>query len=70
VHQVLAISRGARVAAFFWIQSMIRDDGQRALLLNLDSNIQQLAKRVGQGDPQIVALTGVYHNLLRRWAEM
>lgn len=69
VHQVMAIGSGARLAAFFWIQSMIRDDGQRALLLNLDSNIQQLSKRVGADDPQIVSLTGIYHNLLRRWAE-
>jgi PKHD-type hydroxylase len=69
VHQVLAIGSGARLAAFFWIQSMIRDDAQRALLLNLDSTIQNLSKRIGQGDPQIVTLTGIYHNLLRQWAE-
>jgi PKHD-type hydroxylase len=70
VHHVAPITRGARVSAFFWIQSMIRDDGQRALLFNMDVAIQQLAARVGNADPQIVALTGAYHNLLRRWAEV
>jgi PKHD-type hydroxylase len=70
VHHVTPVTRGARIASFFWIQSMIRDNGQRALLFDMDIAIQQLAARVGQGDPQIVALTGTYHNLLRRWAEV
>ncbi len=70
VHHVTPITRGARTASFFWVQSMIRDDGQRALLFSMDVAIQQLAARVGQSDPQIVTLTGAYHNLLRRWAEV
>lgn len=70
IHHVTPITRGVRVASFFWIQSMIRDDAQRAQLLNMDVAIQQLAQRVGQDNPQILALTGVYHNLLRRWSEV
>lgn len=69
LHHVRPVTRGARVSSFFWIQSMIRDDGQRTLLFDLDMAIQ----RVVQGDPDhpsAVQLTGVYHNLLRRWAEV
>jgi PKHD-type hydroxylase len=69
LHRVTAVTRGARVAAFFWIQSMIRNDGDRTLLYNLDTAIQQLAKDSPDNDTG-VKLTGVYHNLLRRWAEM
>ena len=69
LHQVTPVTRGARVCSFFWIQSMIRDDGQRSLLFDLDLAIQRL-----NGDhpnhPSAVQLTGVYHNLLRQWAEM
>lgn len=70
LHRVMPVTRGMRVASFFWIQSMVRDDGARALLFDLDAAIQHLGARVGQGDPQIVSLTGIYHNLLRRWAEV
>ncbi len=70
LHRVEPVTRGARIASFFWIQSMVRDDGARALMFDLDMAVQHLAARVGQGDPQIVALTGIYHNLLRRWAEI
>jgi PKHD-type hydroxylase len=69
LHHVRPVTRGARICSFFWIQSMIRDDGQRTLLFDLDMAIQ----RVVQGDPDhpsAVQLTGVYHNLLRRWAEV
>ncbi len=69
LHRVTPVTKGARVASFFWIQSMIRDDGDRTLLFDLDSAIQQLAKE-NQGGSVGVKLTGVYHNLLRRWAEM
>ena len=69
LHRVTPVTRGARVASFFWIQSMIRDDGDRTLLFDLDSAIQRLAKE-SPGNPVGVKLTGVYHNLLRRWAEM
>jgi PKHD-type hydroxylase len=69
LHNVTAVTRGARVASFFWIQSMIRDDGERTLLFDLDHAIQSIA-RDAPDHPSAVQLTGVYHNLLRRWAEM
>jgi PKHD-type hydroxylase len=69
LHHVRPVTRGARVASFFWIQSMVRDDGERTLLFDLDSAIQQLTAT--QADhPVAVPLTGVYHNLIRRWAEV
>jgi PKHD-type hydroxylase len=70
VHRVTPVTRGERIASFFWIQSMVRDGAARALLLDLDRSIQDLATRTGQGDPAIMRLTGVYHNLLRTWAEL
>ena len=70
VHHVTPVTRGTRVASFFWIQSMVRDDGARALLFEQDTAIQSIAARLGSDDPEIVRLTGVYHNLLRRWAEV
>lgn len=69
LHNVTPITRGTRVASFFWIQSLIRSDTQRALLFDMDVAIQALAARTGGNDPSIVALTGTYHNLLRLWAE-
>ena len=69
LHRVEPVTRGARVASFFWIQSMIRSDGDRSLLFDLDTAIQRLAVDV-PGNAAGVQLTGVYHNLLRRWAEM
>jgi PKHD-type hydroxylase len=69
LHRVTPVTRGERVASFFWIQSMIRDDAARRTLLDLDGAIQALGQVHGQDDAQIVALTGVYHNLLRRWAD-
>ncbi|MFC5862850.1 Fe2+-dependent dioxygenase [Acidicapsa dinghuensis] len=69
LHRVTPVTRGARLASFFWIQSMIRSDGDRTLLYDLDTAIQKLAKEV-PGNSAGVQLTGVYHNLLRRWAEM
>jgi len=70
LHRVEPIVRGERVAAFFWIQSLVREDARRALLLDMDVGIQTLARDVGQGAPALVSLTGVYHNLLRMWAEV
>lgn len=70
LHDVTAITRGERVCSFFWIQSMIRDDAKRALLLQMDLAVQTLAAELGQGHAQVVSLTGVYHNLLRMWAEI
>jgi PKHD-type hydroxylase len=68
-HQVAPVTRGARLAAVFWIQSMVRDEGERALLINLDRAIHGLTQTVGAGNPHIVGLTGTYHNLLRRWLD-
>lgn len=68
LHRVQPVTRGARIASFFWIQSMVRDDGERTLLFDLDLAIQRL-NRDAPGHPSLVQLTGVYHNLLRRWAD-
>ena len=69
LHHVRPVTRGARVASFFWIQSMVRDDGQRTLLFDLDLAIQRLAGETPD-HPSVRQLTGVYHNLLRRWADV
>lgn len=69
LHRVEPVTRGARVASFFWVQSMIRDDGARAILFDLDRAIQSIAADRGQDDAEVIRLTGVYHNLLRRWAD-
>ncbi len=68
LHHVRPVTRGARVASFFWLQSMVRDDGQRALLWDLDTAIQHIGRDVPD-HPATVQLTGVYHNLIRRWAD-
>lgn len=68
LHRVQPVTRGARIASFFWIQSMVRDDGERTLLFDLDLAIQRLGSDVPQ-HPSVVQLTGIYHNLLRRWAD-
>src|SRR5215472_2487071 len=69
LHHVRPVTRGARVASFFWIQSMIREDSGRTLLFDLDTAIQKLNVD-HPSHPSAVQLTGVYHNLLRRWAEL
>ena len=69
LHRVAPVTRGERVASFFWIQSMVRDDGARRLLFELDQGVQAVAADRGQGNAAVVRLTGVYHNLLRRWAD-
>jgi PKHD-type hydroxylase len=69
LHHVRPVTRGARVSSFFWIQSMIRDDGQRTLLFDLDMAIQRLAGEAPD-HPSAVQLTGIYHNLVRMWAEL
>lgn len=69
-HSVTPITRGMRVASFFWIQSMIRDDARRALLFEIDTTIQSLSTRLGASADEVRSLTGAYHNLLRMWAEM
>ncbi len=67
LHRVEPVSRGRRVASFFWIQSMVRDGEARRSLFELDTSIQTIAQDRGHDDPAIIQLTGVYHNLLRRW---
>ncbi|QIK78405.1 Fe2+-dependent dioxygenase [Sphingomonas piscis] len=69
LHRVEPVTRGERLASFFWIQSMVRDDGQRTLLLDMDAAIRTLAAQLGDDDLAVVSLTGTYHNLLRRWAD-
>jgi PKHD-type hydroxylase len=69
LHAVRPVTRGARISSFFWLQSMIRDDAQRAILFDLDTAIQKLAVDLPSHSSSL-PLTGVYHNLLRQWAEM
>jgi PKHD-type hydroxylase len=68
IHEVQSVTVGERVASFLWVQSMVRDDWKRAMLFELDANIQALRGKHGDG-PELVGLTGHYHNLLRQWAE-
>lgn len=70
LHRVAPIARGERVAAFFWAQSLVRDDARRALLFNMDAQVQRLTGMLGAADPSVIALTGTYHNLLRMWSEV
>ena len=70
VHRVTPVTRGERVASFFWIQSMVRDHAARAMLFDLDRSIQDLSQTNGPDAPAMIRLTGIYHNLLRRWAEL
>lgn len=69
VHRVQAVTRGERFAAFFWLQSMVRDTAQRQMLFELDQHIQGLRSKIGDCT-ELVGLTSHYHNLLRRWAEV
>lgn len=69
VHHVTPITRGHRIASFFWVQSMIRDHVARRTLFDLDQSIQKLTIDRGHEDETVVKLTGIYHNLLRQWAE-
>jgi PKHD-type hydroxylase len=70
LHTVTPVTRGLRVASFFWLQSMIRDGHARSLIFDLDTAIQGLVGRLGRDDPELVRLTGIYHNLIRYWAEL
>jgi len=68
LHRVNPVTRGARLASFFWVQSMVRDDAQRTLLFDMDMAILRLGQE--QPDhPSVVSLTGAYHNLVRMWSE-
>jgi PKHD-type hydroxylase len=68
LHHVTPVTRGARVCSFFWLQSLVRDDGRRSMLFDLDNAIQQIRSEFAE-HPVSVQLTGVYHNLIRGWAE-
>ena len=68
LHRVAPVTRGARIAAFLWVQSMVRDDARRRMLLELDTSIETL-RRANADAGAVLQLTGVYHNLLRQWAE-
>ncbi|MDP3834389.1 MAG: Fe2+-dependent dioxygenase [Hydrogenophaga sp.] len=68
LHQVKPVTRGERLACFFWVQSMVRSDEQRRLLFDLDTNLLALRQRHGE-TPETTALTGTYHNLLRLWSD-
>ena len=68
LHLVRPVTRGVRTASFFWIQSMVRDDGERTLLYDLDRATQQVHRDLPDS-PAALQLTGIYHNLLRRWAD-
>jgi PKHD-type hydroxylase len=68
LHRVAPVTRGARLASIFWVQSMVRDDGERALLFDLDMAIAQVSEGA-PGSRAVVGLTNCYHNLLRRWSD-
>lgn len=68
LHRVEAVTRGERLASFFWIESLVREDSQRQMLLDMDVAIQRLTAQ-GADDQSLLELTGVYHNLLRRWSD-
>ena len=70
LHRVTPVTRGRRVASFYWIQSLVRDDADRETLFRLDVAIQRVNAEKGPKDPAVLELTAVYHNLLRRWTEV
>ena len=70
LHSVTEITRGSRWSSFFWTQSMVKDDGKRTLLFDLDKAISDVRSVLPDDRPGVVALTSHYHNLLRRWAEL
>ena len=70
LHEVTAITSGCRTASFFWVQSMIRDDAERHMLFDLDQTIQKLRMQLGDTHQEVIKLTSMYHNLMRKWAEI
>lgn len=70
LHRVEPVTRGSRWASFFWVQSMVKDDGDRALLYGFDRSIAQVRAALGDEHPAVLGLTSSYHNLLRKWAEV
>jgi PKHD-type hydroxylase len=69
VHRVEPVTRGWRLASFFWVESMVRSEEQRRLLFEMDQHLMALREKVGDSDPAVIGLTGSYHNLLRMWAD-
>jgi len=70
LHEVNSIAEGCRIASFFWVQSMVRDDSERHMLFNLDQSIQNLRIQLGDKHTEVIKLTNMYHNLIRKWAEL
>lgn len=70
LHEVTPVTQGCRTASFFWLQSMIRDDANRHMLFNLDQTIQSLRVELGDQHAEVMKLTNLYHNLMRKWAEV
>ena len=70
LHEVTAVTAGCRIASFFWVQSMIRDEANRHMLFNLDQSIQNLRIELGDQHQEVMKLTNLYHNLMRKWAEL
>jgi len=70
VHRVEPVTRGHRLASFFWVESMVRSDEQRRMLYEMDRHLMHLRASVGESDPAVIGLTGMYHNLLRAWADV
>ena len=70
VHRVEPVTRGFRIASFFWIESMVRSDEARRLLFEMDAHLMRLRSSVGEAEPAVIGLTGTYHNLLRMWADV
>lgn len=69
VHQVMPVTRGQRIASFFWIESLVRSDEQRRLLFDMDEHLGRLRQALGEAHASVIGLTGTYHNLLRLWAD-
>lgn len=70
LHEVTAVTSGCRIASFFWVQSMVRDDADRHMLFNLDQTVQNLRMQLGDQHEEVIKLTNLYHNLMRKWAEL
>lgn len=70
LHHVLPVTSGQRLCSFFWLQSMVREDSQRSILFDLDQSIQSLSSYLGNTHGEVLRLSGVYHNLLRKWVEV
>lgn len=70
LHRVMPVTKGARISSFFWIQSFVASDAKRRILFELDESIQSLSKQFKTQQPDVIQLTGVYHNLLREWSDM